>query len=501
MRPAYITSTAVLALLCGVGAHAACPPERDLTLTLGEYLGAYEECATRPADAHFEEQAEAAEEAISARPTSTAGGNGFAGDLRGTIEDFLPLFKIGLSSLTTSEDGRALDLRFNPIRTGAFGALGLTATVTEPKAGDHLLQSLPEGRRSAATDLVAAQVDDFSDVTLTARWGYERTHGEDEVPKRMWGRSLERYRPIVEQWMGKTVEPEIARHFRENARVGDCETEISMALTPANDPEVVQPRNVKLADIEGVLGSARYEDCLTAYEQDRDAIAALDLKLGAFALIPALIDNQPQLVLTVARHERDPLVGRNGWGGKVVYEHGFHNFNRVLRLFHRERADLQDVDARALAFWTAVEGLDLQKVQSENKLTFSAAYQEGESLAMSQTFGEGDDAVTAVVDLPRSTEWCIEGEYVRNASWHPMQVDGTTVYPRFHASLEYVDVSDDPQRQDRGVVKLTYDLPITPTITVPLSLTYANHAEFLGEHDEQFSAHLGFSFKLPWDEE
>lgn len=501
MKTTFIAATAAFALLFGAGANAACPPERDLTLTLGEYLGAYEECATRPPDALFDEQAEAADEAISARPTSTAGGSGFAGDLRDTIEDFLPLFKIGLDSLTTSENGRALDLRFNPIRTGAFGALGLTATVTEPKAGDYLLQSLPEGRRSAATDLIAAQVGDFSDVTLTARWGYERTHGEGEVPKRMWGRNLERYRPIVEQWMGKTVEPEIARLFRENARVGDCETAISMALTPANDPDVVQPRNVTLADIEATLGPARYEDCLNAYEQDQDAIAELDLKLGAFALLPALIDNQPQLVLTVARHERDPLVGRNGWGGKLVYEHGFHNFNRVLRLFHRERADLQDARARAQAFWTTVEGLDLQKVQSENKLTFSAAYQEGESLAFTQTIGEGDQAVTAVIDLPRSTEWCIKGEYVRNASWHPLQVEGTTVYPRFHASLEYVDVSDDPQRQDRGVAKLTYDLPITSTITVPLSLTYANHAEFLGEHDEQFSAHLGFSYKLPWDKD
>lgn len=485
----------------GPAVEAECPPERDPALTLRQYLDAYRACGEVPAERVFAEGKKATEEKVSARPTSASVGGGFASGLRDTIEDFLPLFQIGVDSLTTSDDDRSLDIRFNPIRAGSYGVLGLTATVTEPKAGQELLKSLPEASRSTVAGLVEDQIDDFSNLTLTGRWGYERTYAWNEVPKRMWGRNVDRYRPIVEQWMGGVVEPEIVELFWKTTGVGTCEEEISRGLTGDAEGEAVEPKDATLGAIEAVLDDGRFERCLAEYGREEDGVGALALRLEAFSLLPALIDNQPQLVVTVARHERDPLVGRNGWGGKLVYEHGFHNFNRVLRAFHGEAKGRDEATARARAFWTAIKGLDAEKVNSENKLTFSAIYDEGDRLAFSRTFGEGKDAVTASVDLPRSTSWCVKGEYVRNATWHPMKVDDTTVFPRFHASLEYVDVSDDPQRQDRGIVNLTYELPVTASISVPLSLTYANHAEFLGDHDDELSAHLGFSYKLPWDDD
>jgi hypothetical protein len=70
------------------------------------------------------------------------------------------------------------------------------------------------------------------------------------------------------------------------------------------------------------------------------------------------------------------------------------------------------------------------------------------------------------------------------------------VLPRVDLSLEVFEVSGDPMRQDRRVAKLSYDLPLAKGVTLPVTLVYANKAEFLGDPDEQLSAHVGLSFKL-----
>lgn len=70
------------------------------------------------------------------------------------------------------------------------------------------------------------------------------------------------------------------------------------------------------------------------------------------------------------------------------------------------------------------------------------------------------------------------------------------MYPKMHASTEYVDVTDDPKRKDRWVAQLTYEFPITETATLPLSVSWANHAEFLPDVDHEFSAHLGLSYSI-----
>ena len=56
-------------------------------------------------------------------------------------------------------------------------------------------------------------------------------------------------------------------------------------------------------------------------------------------------------------------------------------------------------------------------------------------------------------------------------------------------------MSDDPLRRDRGVATLTLTRQIGD-LAVPFGIVYANHGEYLGEVDEQLSAHLGLKFDL-----
>ena len=59
----------------------------------------------------------------------------------------------------------------------------------------------------------------------------------------------------------------------------------------------------------------------------------------------------------------------------------------------------------------------------------------------------------------------------------------------------YENVSNDPMRRDRGVATLTVTRKFNG-VSVPFGIVYANHGEFLGDVDRQFSAHLGLKFDL-----
>ena len=64
--------------------------------------------------------------------------------------------------------------------------------------------------------------------------------------------------------------------------------------------------------------------------------------------------------------------------------------------------------------------------------------------------------------------------------------------PRLDFEFRYEDLSDDPTKQDRGIATLTLSKKIGK-LTLPVSLVYANHSEFIGEPDHQLGAHVGLN--------
>jgi len=471
------------------------PPGDDEALS--HYLGRFAQCqeqALKKARNKADQMVENTPEMISTKPTSAAPGDGFGSQLRDGIEDFLPLFGFAIDSVSTAEDDKSVTVRLNPIRAGELGSIGLSVAATEPKPGEGLINTVPEGQRAALREIAENRLDDLSDLTYSLKWAYERRATVDTGF--MFGRSVESYRPIIE---GRLI-PAVVHGLKERdpggvtgvSTAGACDVKALDALDS-------DPQDATIAALRDAL-EGDFGPCLEAWEGAERKVVDRDRKLDTLSLLPYLIDNQPQLVLTGAVHDRDPLVGRDGWEVQVTYEHGFENFNSLLRRFRKAR-DLMtpsaDEQALAEAFWTTAENLDPQAVKAENKVTFSVRYAERDQYQVSETFGEGDDAIPVSIDLPKAEDWCAKLEWHRNATWQAMKVDGEDVFPRLHLSAEYVDVSDDPQRRDRLVATLTYELPLGAETSVPLSLTYANHSEFLGEQDEQFSAHLGFSYKLP----
>lgn len=456
---------------------------------LGAFLSEYETCIEQMrteldeagGTSHLESAAaKEVHETLAAKPSGTTG---FGSQLRDSIEDFLPLFGFAVDSVSTSDDDKSLVLRLNPLRSARFGSLAVTVTATEPEPGDELLMQAPEGQKTMLEELAAEDLDDLANLTYGFKWGIER-QADLDASRPLFGRSYQRYRPFIE----KRLLPAVAA----DADLSGIEQRLTDLHCDPDSGETIEAMKARLKD--------RFELCLDLLRRRRTGIVALDRRLDKLSLLPFLIDNQPQLVVSGAFHDRDPIVGRDGWEVELSYEMGFDNFNSILKRYDKLRRDRGlDADPSALnqAFWDAVEGLDETQVKAENKFTFSLAYAERRPYRFDRTFGSGDDAIPVQIDLAGASDVCGKVEWHRNATWHEIEVGDMTVSPRLHVSGEYVDVSDDPLRQDRMVWVATYEIPLAKGTSLPLSLTYANHAEFLGEPDKELSAHFGVSYKLP----
>jgi hypothetical protein len=471
-------------------AGAAEPPTFDDDETLGAYLREYGTWA----EANFEEvQRQANEESFpdlvgaaaqTADAIPKAVDTGSSAVERDALASFSSRFELGIDSIEAGDEEGSFVVKLNETRL-PFGSLGLSAIVRQASPSEELLQAAPETDRKAIEGGIESRLGDLDDLTYSLRWGLERSSGPWRV-----GRRFELYQPVLERELAREVERLQKSMPEELVRLhSTCEIRVTKALGGDNWEAFTREDLVRLLGEEGL------EDCLQAARWRQQHVVALDLNLNPLHLLGFLVDNQPQLVATLLVHDRDPLAGREGWEVKLEYEHGLCNLNKVLGsggcgdgkpgLAFEE---LQDLEGPGNELAT--------KAQKGHKLTFSLRYAERDEVDLDRTFGTGDSAVGLDLLLPEATEKSGKLQYSRNATWQPIKIDGETVFPKLHVSAEYTDVSDDPDLEDRLVAQLTYEIPLTASATLPLSLSYANHAEFLGDVDDEFSAHLGLTYSI-----
>lgn len=214
------------------------------------------------------------------------------------------------------------------------------------------------------------------------------------------------------------------------------------------------------------------------------------LKAAGLDDIGDLIDSQPQLTFSAVKRFRDPVVGSDEIAVKVTYERGAMNFNKAM----------SDECHKALA--QASPALQVRKDcladYTKNVTTNRADIDRGQKLSFSAEYVDMDEAT---LDLPNLglTGLTLKGatKLIAQAGWSRQFAQrGSEVEPmRLDFVARYEDVSDDPLRRDRGVATLTVTRQFGD-LAVPFGIVYANHGEYLGEVDEQLSAHLGIKFDL-----
>ena len=58
---------------------------------------------------------------------------------------------------------------------------------------------------------------------------------------------------------------------------------------------------------------------------------------------------------------------------------------------------------------------------------------------------------------------------------------------------------DSIRTKSRAILSGTLSVPLGESIAIPLTVTWANKPEFLVDVRTRFSAHLGLSYRLPWE--
>jgi len=457
-----------------------------------------DQCWTRAMPAADQEQALQAEKVeleaqtisdLHAKPTGiqTTGSN-----LKSNTTDFLPL--IAMSGLLgdTKDIGTngtyAFDLNFLIPGLAQDKNSKLKAVVnSQPKVATAIKQQIPEAQRDDAVKKIEAGLGDLADYSLSYTFDWiDQSHG------RGFNNYENRFAALNEA---------IARRFQSMpvnsvklAAIGEFGESLRL-----KHPDLQIVDNTTFGDILRQVGSDDFGVSLEKFETAAIRTAeALTVKRQMFTdagleSFASLIDNQPQLTLSAVKKVRDKVAGGDETSGKLTYEWSRVNLNNALRGRCQQDLDTPSTDKidddtlnRCLEQYTSYVTQNAKLLKDGDKFSFSAEY-----------LNIGKE----VFDLPSQglTGLKIDAakKLIISAGWSRLFADpaGGDQPMRVDFVGSYENVSNDPQRQDRGVATLTITRKFG-NLTVPLGIVYANHGEFLGDVNKQLSAHVGLKFDL-----
>jgi hypothetical protein len=233
---------------------------------------------------------------------------------------------------------------------------------------------------------------------------------------------------------------------------------------------------------------------------ERAAIADVERKLetrrrliaAGYRGLVLLANNQPQLHFGMEYAARDDAVGPDELRAKITYERGAVNTNS-LRAYVEGRSGIENCslgpDERDRVAKCVTEYLqDPQVAQSllhGDRIAVTLEYVRRERYQAS--FGAPalsfqQDAFDSLIAS------AMYGRYLS------MNANGMSSRIDFVAAYE--DVSNDPNRQDRGVAAATYSRDISTGVSLQIGLVYATKPEFRAEADRDLTARLGLNFKV-----
>jgi hypothetical protein len=402
-------------------------------------------------------------------------------NLASNTKDFLPLLSLagllGNAAKTGSDGTYVIDLNFLIPGLAQDNNAQLQAVVnSQPKVSGALADQLPEETRDDTVKKLEGTLgttDDYA-VSFTYNW-IDRYHGRGFKQYRNRFGALVKAVALRSAPTGadpiKTLLAFTEKHKTEFTAVFD--TPFDQIGDPAKRAQLKQLTE-NVLDLE----TAR----LTT---DRKAFA--DAGLLHFA---DLLDNQPQLYFSAQKRFRAALVGGDETSFKLTYSWALTNFNHAMSDACHVGLDTLNPSAEILNDcvdqYSEFVRSNLATIKDGTKFSFSAEYL---NLAKDE------------IDLPAQglTGITLNGakKVVVSAGWSRLfsagQAGGQPM--RMDLVAKYENVTDDPERRDRGVATLTITRKFG-NLTVPLGIVYANHGEFLGQVDRQLSAHLGLKFDL-----
>ena len=221
---------------------------------------------------------------------------------------------------------------------------------------------------------------------------------------------------------------------------------------------------------------ARLEAAGTLLEQD------VYTKAG-FGLLENLIDNQPQCSLAATYRRVGQLEGPDEWTVGLALQWGAYNLNRL----RRESLGKPEAAASLLKTWDAA-------TVGDGKFVLTATYKHRAAYSL-EAVTSGGVPVPGFTPINQTSS----SELAARLQWGTkieQKVGGQK--PRVDLLIDLVETWNDSVRtKSRAVGTVTLTVPAGDAISIPVSFTYANKPEFLGQQSQALGAHLGVTYRIP----
>ena len=397
-----------------------------------------------------------------------------------TLRDFLSFFTAAIENGNVTSSGSALTLDwtvpFDFIGDGS-DKLKMQAVITDPVLSSQVTTALASN--PAAVTSLSESLDATDDIAVSASYAPEGQR---------LGRSLGPHVTLLDALVYAATNTEGA-HLQAMAKFGGS---LQGQVTTTGGPIAV---DTPFSDYPPGL-SATVVGTVQQFAIDERALASTIQEITT--AFTSLLNNQPQAYASGIYHARGELVGPNVWSGKFTYEMGGRNLNKFLR--QNPDCDL----AKMKAELSSPDSMPVSSACLTKLLAFAKPLTTGNVANASSRL-----AISAEYDATQRNDISIPADSLSltNPASHsfvytvayglPLATTVPNREGRIDVSLNYENVSDDPTKNDRFVGSITYTQKLTDTVTLPISLVYANHGVYLPEVDRKLNVHFGLSYKIP----
>lgn len=388
-----------------------------------------------------------------------------------SLRDFLSLFSAAFQTATVKESENAVTLDSNlPLNVLGNGKIKLQAIFNRPTLSKQLTDAL--GDHSAAITKLTDALNETDDVEASATYAPENA---------VLGRNIRPHDELLSALIDSATADADARSLLILAK---------LAGTLRGHPGSPFNENTVIKDLPaGVV-----DDIVAAARAEKEIAAEAHSIVAAFA---TLLNNQPQLYGSVIHRQRDRFIGANETSGKLTLEVSANSLNRFLKensircvpaAIRTQKNGLADglSCVSALAAFAKKAERDA-KVSASSRLALSVEYKQTQANRF-----ELSEPVVVSINTPHAHSLVYSLKYGM-----PMPTMMPDREGRFEFAIDYDNVSNDAKRNDRFIGSFTYVQKVTDTLTVPISLIYANHGSYLPDTNRKLGVHFGFSYKLP----
>lgn len=395
------------------------------------------------------------------------------------LQDFLSILSASLQSSSLTAKGNTLTFDWNP-HFATDQPVKFEAVFAQPT----LSSAATTAFGTNATGLTTAKdsLTNTDDITASITYSPANTN---------FGRSIDPHRAFFDQL--------VSTAFTDAAAQADDALIVGLqgaGVTSLSFPKKIEEITTDVAQQQALI--AKIEAAAKAQQQ---LITFADTLTRSYA---KLLNNQPQLNLSLQYHERNELVGPSEMIAKATFEYGFRNLNTFFRR-HRASCD-PAVVAQNPTPTAMTQCIDLLQRYAGNsgpddggdggRVSVSVEYRAADAVHVDLT----QYAVKYDVDSGRSLVGTVTGGWIvaPRENRKSGRLDLSVSYEDIRNAAVLTGVTPVPaDAKDRLIGSVTYTQKITDTLSFPIALVYANHADYLSNVDRKLNAHFGLQYKLP----